>query len=80
MSDDITAEPRPSTSSSQIKFIRPAQMSLFARVTSYPPLGEVTCVKRYQKALVSSDDDIVGIPSPFCLYPPRLLFPNEKNR
>ncbi|KAJ6140550.1 Raffinose synthase [Penicillium chermesinum] len=31
---------------SQATFIRPAQMSLFARVTSYPPLGQVTCIKR----------------------------------
>ncbi|PYH47378.1 putative raffinose synthase protein Sip1 [Aspergillus saccharolyticus JOP 1030-1] len=30
---------------SQVKFIRPAQMSLFARVTSYPPLGQITCPK-----------------------------------
>ncbi|KAL2004903.1 hypothetical protein VTN00DRAFT_3176 [Thermoascus crustaceus] len=42
---------------SQIKFIRPAQMSLFARVTSYPPLGQVTCVEQIQKALKSEDDD-----------------------
>ncbi|RAL15943.1 putative raffinose synthase protein Sip1 [Aspergillus homomorphus CBS 101889] len=30
---------------SQVKFTRPAQMSLFARVTSYPPLGQITCLK-----------------------------------
>ncbi|EEQ88011.1 hypothetical protein RJZ56_004682 [Blastomyces dermatitidis] len=35
-------EPRPS----QIKFVRPAQMSLFADITSWPPLGHVTCLKR----------------------------------
>ncbi|KAK2809194.1 hypothetical protein FQN50_004030 [Emmonsiellopsis sp. PD_5] len=31
---------------SQIKFIRPAQMSLFADITTWPPLGHVTCLKR----------------------------------
>ncbi|PYH78411.1 glycoside hydrolase [Aspergillus uvarum CBS 121591] len=30
---------------SQVKFTRPAQMSLFARVTSHPPLGQLTCLK-----------------------------------
>ena len=30
----------------QINLIRPAQMSLFARVRSYPPLGQVTTVKK----------------------------------
>lgn len=44
---------------SQVKFVRPAQMSLFAQVTSYPPLGQVTCVPRLQKALKSEDDDKV---------------------
>lgn len=29
---------------SQIRFKRPAQMSLFAKIYSYPPLGEVTLV------------------------------------
>lgn len=36
-------------------------MSLFARVTSYPPLGQVTCVERIQKALKSEDDDKVSM-------------------
>ncbi|EEH41614.1 hypothetical protein PAAG_03177 [Paracoccidioides lutzii Pb01] len=31
---------------SQIKFVRAAQMSLFADITSWPPLGQVTCLKR----------------------------------
>ncbi|KAI7977615.1 hypothetical protein EIK77_010206 [Talaromyces pinophilus] len=35
----------------QAKFIRPAQMSLFARVACYPPLGEVTCLKRSQQSV-----------------------------
>lgn len=69
MSDDIMelrppSKPGSSSASSQIQFIRPAQMSLFARVISYPPLGEVTCVKRYQKMLGFSDDDLVSIHPP----------------
>ncbi|KAJ5565019.1 Raffinose synthase [Penicillium frequentans] len=44
---------------SQITFIRPAQMSLFARVTSYPPLGQVTCLQRPQKTLQPEEDDAV---------------------
>ncbi|EEH05104.1 alpha-galactosidase [Histoplasma capsulatum G186AR] len=31
---------------SQIKFVRAAQMCLFADITSWPPLGQVTCLKR----------------------------------
>lgn len=31
---------------SQIKFVRAAQMSLFANVTCWPPLGQVTFLKR----------------------------------
>ncbi|PGH34935.1 hypothetical protein GX50_02286 [[Emmonsia] crescens] len=31
---------------SQIKFVRAAQMSLFADITTWPPLGQVTCLKR----------------------------------
>ena len=46
----------------QATFIRPAQMSLFARVTCYPPLGQVTCPQRVQKALRSEDDDVVSLP------------------
>ncbi|KAM0089317.1 hypothetical protein ACP6JD_007332 [Aspergillus fumigatus] len=42
---------------SQLQFYRPAQMSLFARVTCYPPLGQVTGIPRVQKALQSEKDD-----------------------
>ncbi|KAF7175664.1 hypothetical protein CNMCM7691_009671 [Aspergillus felis] len=42
---------------SQLHFYRPAQMSLFARVTCYPPLGQVTCIPRVQNALQSEKDD-----------------------
>lgn len=45
--------------SSKDQFIRPAQMGLFSRVTSYPPLGQVTCPQRIQKALGSKEDDTV---------------------
>ncbi|PGH14700.1 hypothetical protein AJ79_02866 [Helicocarpus griseus UAMH5409] len=31
---------------SQIKFVRAAQMGLFADITSWPPLGQVTCLRR----------------------------------
>ncbi|EAW10291.1 putative raffinose synthase protein Sip1 [Aspergillus clavatus NRRL 1] len=44
---------------SRLEFYRPAQMSLFARVTCYPPLGQVTCLPRIQKALKSEKDDTV---------------------
>ncbi|KAL1965889.1 hypothetical protein VTN77DRAFT_5022 [Rasamsonia byssochlamydoides] len=53
----VSRQPVQPSTSSQIKFIRPAQMSLFARVTCYPPLGEVTCVRRFQQARNSSEDD-----------------------
>lgn len=45
----------------QAKFIRPAQMSLFARVTCYPPLGEVTCVKRLGSVF---EDKVDTLPCP----------------
>lgn len=45
----------------KLRFIRPAQMSLFANLTSYPPLGQVTCVRRVQKALRSEEDDVVSL-------------------
>lgn len=45
---------------SQSVFIRPVQMGLFARVTCYPPLGQVTCLQRVQKALRSEEDDVVS--------------------
>lgn len=45
---------------SQLAFIRPAQMSLFARVTCYPPLGQLTCPRRIQKSLGSEKDDMVS--------------------
>ncbi|KAJ5175227.1 Aldolase-type TIM barrel [Penicillium canariense] len=43
----------------QATFIRPAQMSLFARVTCYPPLGQVTSLQRAHKACQSEEDDTV---------------------
>ncbi|KUL82474.1 hypothetical protein ZTR_10202 [Talaromyces verruculosus] len=42
----------------QAKFIRPAQMSLFARVACYPPLGEVTCLKRSHQSVSVPEDKI----------------------
>ena len=50
----------------QLTFIRPAQMSLFARVSCYPPLGEVTCLSRVQKALELEKDDMVSIQNYDC--------------
>ncbi|OOF97924.1 glycoside hydrolase family 36 protein [Aspergillus carbonarius ITEM 5010] len=44
---------------SQIKFIRPAQMSLLARVTCYPPLGQVTCRPRAAKPSGSQEPDTI---------------------
>lgn len=45
---------------SQLQFPRPAQMSLFARLSCYPPLGQLTCPRRVQKALRSEADDTVS--------------------
>jgi hypothetical protein len=53
---------------SQLHFYRPAQMSLFARVTCYPPLGQVTGIPRVQKALQSEKDDTVSYYLWFCVY------------
>ncbi|KXG53729.1 Aldolase-type TIM barrel [Penicillium griseofulvum] len=39
-------------------FIRPAQMAMFARITSYPPLGQITCLQPAQKALRSEEDAV----------------------
>ncbi|PLB54563.1 glycoside hydrolase [Aspergillus steynii IBT 23096] len=44
---------------SQAQIIRPAQTSMFARVNCYPPLGQVTCPQRIQKALGSGQDDTI---------------------
>lgn len=54
---------------SQLQFYRPAQMSLFARVTCYPPLGQVTGIPRVQKALQSEKDDTVSYCLWFCVHP-----------
>jgi hypothetical protein len=37
-------------------FARPVQMGLFARVTCYPPLGQLTCLPRTQNKLRSEKD------------------------
>ncbi|KAJ5659336.1 Raffinose synthase [Penicillium longicatenatum] len=44
---------------SQTTFIRPSQMSLLARVTSYPPLGQVTCLQRTPKTLRPEEVDAI---------------------
>ncbi|KAL4890989.1 hypothetical protein BDV59DRAFT_76243 [Aspergillus ambiguus] len=41
----------------QAHFNRPAQMTLFSRVTCAPPLGQVTCPPRIQKGLGLDQDD-----------------------
>ncbi|OKL62115.1 hypothetical protein UA08_02367 [Talaromyces atroroseus] len=62
VSSDIVDVSRPSSPGKQVsqalKFVRPAQMSLFARITCYPSLGEVTSVKRLQKSDSAEDDKI----------------------
>ncbi|GKZ64696.1 hypothetical protein AnigIFM50267_005767 [Aspergillus niger] len=45
---------------SQIKFIRPAQMSLLARVTCYPPLGQITCHQRRSRSSGSTEPDTIN--------------------
>jgi hypothetical protein len=54
-----TLVPGTSKNQSQVQFIRPAQMSLFSKVTCYPPLGQVTCPQRIQHALGSEKEDTV---------------------
>lgn len=55
----------------QALFVRPAQMSLFARVSCYPPLAQVSCPQRIQKALELEKDDTVSYLSPSQRYAER---------
>jgi hypothetical protein len=64
----VGANQRHTTSS----FTRPVQMGLFTRVTSYPPLGQITCLQRIQKALRSEKDDAVRM----ILFRPTLFYRN----
>lgn len=50
--------------SRQLSFMRSAQMSLFAKITSYPPLGELTCVKRAEGFSSPYEDDKVSLLAP----------------
>jgi hypothetical protein len=34
---------------SQIKFVRPAQMELFAKIVAFPPLGQLTVIAQEQR-------------------------------
>ena len=54
---------KPKGSESQLKFVRPYQMALFSNVTSCPPLGQVTCLRRMQKAKGSEAEDTVSVNS-----------------
>src|SRR6266480_3526753 len=47
---------------SQINFVRPAQMSLFANVACWPPLGQVTFLKRKVEETETGDRDKVCHP------------------
>ena len=66
MQDALTTSTRPIfgpgryQQTSQTQITRTAQTSMFARVSCYPPLGQVTCPKRIQKAIESEQDDTVG--------------------
>ncbi|KGO75687.1 Aldolase-type TIM barrel [Penicillium italicum] len=42
----------------QARFVQPVQMAMFARVTSYPPLGQLTCLQTTQKALRPEEDTL----------------------
>src|SRR5436190_23815652 len=48
--------------SSQINFVRAAQMSLFANVVCWPPLGQVTFLKRKVEETETCDRDTVCHP------------------
>lgn len=52
-------QPEEAQNQSQHLFMRPAQMSLFARVSCYPPLGQVSCPQRIQSALELERDDML---------------------
>jgi hypothetical protein len=41
---------------SQIRFKRPAQMELFAKVVCFPPLGQLTVLGRAQREVRNLDD------------------------
>ncbi|KAE8382964.1 hypothetical protein BDV26DRAFT_195902 [Aspergillus bertholletiae] len=58
-STNSEAEAHNDRNQSQTRFIRPAQMSLFSRITCYPPLGQVTCPQRVQQEPSSGKDDMV---------------------
>jgi hypothetical protein len=60
--DNSTLPIRGSTQRSRLQtpFVRP-QMAMFARVTSYPPLGQITCVRRAQKVLRTEQEDAVSV-------------------
>lgn len=50
----------PSQSARQLQasFVYPAQMAMFARVTSYPPLGQITCLQTAKKASRLEEDAV----------------------
>jgi hypothetical protein len=39
----------PNTDEISEKFVRPDQLAMFARVTAYPPLGQVTNIRRSEE-------------------------------
>ncbi|PGH14075.1 hypothetical protein AJ80_06079 [Polytolypa hystricis UAMH7299] len=55
--DETIAEHAQQKRPSQIKFVRPAQMGLFANVTCWPPLGQVTFLKRAKNQTGSGSTD-----------------------
>lgn len=55
---NATATRRDEERPSQIKFVRPAQMSLFANVRSWPPLGQVTVLNREKGDGKNSKDTV----------------------
>ncbi|KAJ5498131.1 Raffinose synthase [Penicillium expansum] len=54
--------PGQSARQSQAPFVQPAQMAMFARVTSYPPLGQLTCLQPALEIL-RSEEDAVSLPN-----------------
>ncbi|CAI7586058.1 unnamed protein product [Penicillium viridicatum] len=48
--------PSQSARQPQALSVSPAQMAMFARVTSYPPLGQITCLQPAPMALRSEED------------------------
>lgn len=49
---------------SQIRFIRPAQMEIFAKLVCFPPLGQLTVIERGQREVRARKNRKVSLAKP----------------